>query len=195
MSRVTEGEYARKLIHYSASFIPLLYYFFLPRYIMLWITGGAFVFMVIAELTRLLFPLYYQIYLKIFGWMIRSYEKKRYLTGATYVFLGTFLSIFFLPKNIAIISMLFLTIGDPTACLVGLSIGRIKLPGSEKTLEGSLAFILAGLIATFWIPELGLLHKSLGVSLAAVIEYLPFKKFDDNLMIPIITGTFLKLIS
>jgi len=195
MSRVKEGEYARKAIHYSASLIPLLYYFLFSRSLMLWLTGGSFVLMIVAELARLLYPKYYHIYLRFFGWMIRSYEKKKYLTGATYVFLGSFLSIFFFTKNIAVISLLFVTIGDPTACLAGLSFGNIKLPGSEKTLEGSISFILAGLLATFWIPEISILEKALGGSLAAMIEYMPFKKFDDNLMIPIITGTFLQIIS
>ena len=127
--------------------------------------------------------------------MIKTHEKKYYLTGATYVFLGAFLSIYFFPKTIAVIVLLFLTVGDPSACLVGLSLGRIRLlPGSKKTLEGSLAFILAGLLVTFWIPGVGIKLKVIGVILAALIEYLPFKNFDDNLMIPLMTGTLMLIL-
>ncbi|MCF7886017.1 MAG: hypothetical protein K9M80_05950 [Candidatus Marinimicrobia bacterium] len=191
---VKDGELARKAIHYSATIIPLTYFFLLDRSVMLWITGLLFILFLLAELIRLYFPQFYRLYLKVFGLMIRTYEKKYYLTGATYVFLGAFLSIFFFPKEIAIIVLLFLTVGDPSACLVGLSIGQIKLPGSDKTLEGSLAFILTGLLVTFWIPGVNLELKIIGVLLAALIEYLPFRSFDDNLMIPLMTGTLMMII-
>jgi len=192
--QVKEGELARKAIHYSSSVIPLAYYFFLDRKFMLWATGIFFLVFLIAEIIRLFFPQFYKLYLKVFGLMIRPYEKKHYLTGATYVFLGSFLSIFFFPKAIAVIVLLFLSVGDPSACLIGLSIGGTKLPGTVKTLEGSLAFILSGLLVTFWIPGVGIGLKILGVLLAAVIEFLPFKGFDDNLMIPLITGTLMVII-
>lgn len=188
---VEEGELARKAIHYSSTIIPLAYYFFFDKNVMLWLTGLGFLIFLIAEIIRHIYPQFYKLYLKIFGLMIRTHEKKYHLTGATYVFLGSFLSIFFFPKTIAVIVLLFLTVGDPSACLVGLSIGRINLPGNTKTLEGSLAFILAGLLATFWIPGVGLKVKLTGVFLAALIEYMPFKRFDDNLMIPLITGTLM----
>ncbi|HMA62236.1 MAG TPA: hypothetical protein VKP78_06245 [bacterium] len=194
MKQVAEGELARKAIHYSSTLIPLAYYFVLNRGVMLWATGLLFLFFLMAEIVRLRFPRFYKLYLKVFGWMIRSHEKKDHLTGATYVFLGAFLSIFFFSKEVAVIVLFFLTVGDPTACLVGLSIGRVKLPGTEKTVEGSLAFILAGLLATFWISGVGLGVKIAGVLLAALIEYLPFKSFDDNLMIPLITGTIMMII-
>ncbi|HDN58472.1 MAG TPA: hypothetical protein ENF20_00760 [Candidatus Marinimicrobia bacterium] len=191
MRTLTKGELARKAIHYTASLIPLIYYFFVERRTALIILGIISVIMLVAEVSRMLVPPLFSLYLKIFGWMIREHETKNSLTGATFVFIGSFLTIFFFPKDIATTVLLFLTIGDPTACLFGMSFGKIKI--FNKTLEGTLAFVISSFIATIWIPGIPLHVKLVGVITAAAVELLP-KNFDDNIAIPIISGIVISLL-
>jgi len=192
MNRIKEGELARKAIHYTASLIPVLYYFVFNRTITLIVLGACSAIFVIAELLRMSYPRLYRLYLKIFGFMIRHHERREKFTGATFVFLGSFLTVFLFPKEVAVIALLFLTIGDPTACLIGLAIGKHKLIG-EKTVEGSLAFIMAGLIATSWISTVPFATKIAGVILAGLIELIPWR-IDDNLMIPLLSGTIMMIL-
>ncbi|MBO8130448.1 MAG: hypothetical protein H0Z29_02900 [Candidatus Marinimicrobia bacterium] len=191
MRKLTKGEIARKVIHFTASLIPIIYYFFVERRTALVILGILTVIFLFAEVLRMLIPNLYDLYLKIFGWMLRSHEAKYNLTGATYVFIGSFLTIFFFPKDVATTVLLFLTIGDSTACILGMKYGRIKI--FNKTLEGSLAFTISSLIATIWITSIPFHIKIVGVLVAALVELLP-KKFDDNISIPIISGLIITIL-
>lgn len=193
MNRIRDGELARKAIHYLATLIPLTYYFLLDRSTMITVMAVCFVIILIGEHLRMRRPAFRRLYLKIFGWMIRPYEYENHLTGATYVFLGALLVASLFPKEIAVIALLFLTVGDPSACLVGLSIGRIRLIGN-KTLEGTLAFILAGLLATFWIPGVPFLIKIIGVTIACLVELIPWK-VDDNWLIPTVSALCMYLLT
>jgi len=189
MKRIEDGEVTRKGVHYTASLIPILYYFVFTRTITLMVLGACCLVLVLAEVMRMRDPGLYRIYLKIFGFMIRPRERQGAFTGATFVFLGSFLTVLLFSKEVAVIVLLFLTIGDPTACLIGLAYGRHKLIG-EKTVEGSLGFITAGLLATFWIPMVPLTVKIAGVAAAALVELIPWA-IDDNLTIPLFSGTLM----
>jgi dolichol kinase len=184
---VKEGELGRKAIHYLSSLIPLIYQFCCNRNRAILITGILFIGMVVAELLRMHVPVLRRTYWRIFGGMIRRREFRNHFTGGTYVFLGSFLAVFLFPKEIAVTCLLFLTIGDPTACLVGLSIGRIKI-FNNKTLEGAVAFVAASVLATFWIAGIPLWIKISGALVACFVEVI-HRKIDDNVLIPLFSGT------
>lgn len=184
---VKEGELGRKAIHYTSSLVPLIYQFFFNKHDATLIAGLLFLGIVVAELLRMNVPVLRRLYRRLFGRMIKPHEFRKHFTGATYVFLGAFLAIFLFPKEIAVTCLLFLTIGDPTACLVGLSIGRIKIY-NNKTLEGMLAFVLISLLATFWIAGIPLWIKTIGVLVASFVEVI-HRKIDDNVLIPFFSGT------
>ena len=184
---VNEGELGRKAIHYFSSLIPIIYQFFFTRNEAVVIIGILFIGIVVAELMRMHLPALRRLYYRLFGWMIRPHEFHNHFTGATYVFMGAFLAIFLFPKEVAVTSLLILTVGDPTACLVGLSIGRIKIY-NNKTLEGALAFIFVSLIATVWISSIPFWIKLIGVIVACCVEVF-HRKIDDNVLIPLISGT------
>jgi len=192
VKKIEEGELARKAIHYTASVVPVIYYFFFPgkKYALL-ILGAGVIFMLIAELLRTKTPENYKLFLKVFGWMIRSYERRQ-ITGATYLLLSYFFAILFFEKNIAVIVLLFLSIGDPSACLVGLSMGRVKILG-DKTLEGTIAFIASSIIVTCWIPGVPWWIKISGAVVAGMVELFPWT-IDDNFMIPLVSGLVMSLL-
>ena len=191
MNLIDKREIARKFIHYTASLIPIIYYFLVEQKVALIILGICSAVIVSAELFRMINDTCYRLYMKIFGWMTRRHEHDRSFTGATYVFVGSFFTILLFPKEIAIISLLFLTVGDPTACLVGLSFGKIKI--LNKTLEGTLAFIIVGFLVTVWVPGISLPIKALGAIIASLVELIPWK-LDDNITIPVVTGFFIWMI-
>ena len=114
--------------------------------------------------------------------MTRPHEHQNNLTGASYVFLGSFMVIWLFPKPIAVVALLFLTIGDSTACLIGMSFGRVRIWG-QKTLEGTLAFLLSSLLVTWWVPQIPFWVKLIGAGAASILELIPWR-LDDNLTIP-----------
>ncbi|MFH1521125.1 MAG: hypothetical protein ABID61_05760 [Candidatus Micrarchaeota archaeon] len=81
--------------------------------------------------------------------------------------------------------IMLLALGDGFSTLIGRH-GKIRLPhNNKKTLEGSIAFVIAAMPAYFFIGPLAIPLVILG----AIIETLPL--IDDNLMIPIIATAFL----
>ena len=189
MNEIPKGELGRKAIHYATSLIPLIYYFYIGKDMAVWILIVISVFLLIAEFARKFIPFFRSLYMKLFGDMTRPHEYKNHLTGATYVSLGSLLVIYLFPKEIAVVALLFLMVGDPTACLVGMSFGKIKIM-RDKTLEGALAFILASLIVTWWIPNVPFSVKLIGACAASLFELIPWK-LDDNLTIPSLSALFM----
>ncbi len=187
------NEIGRKAIHYTASLIPLLYYFFFNRYEAVIIMAILTVGITIGEMLRMKVPFFRSIYLDIFGSVIRSHEQLNHFTGATFVFWGGLLTIWSFPKPIATTALLFLTVGDSSACLVGMMIGRIKLINS-RTLEGVIAFIVASLIMTWWIPDLAFEIKVVGAVTGSLVE-LVHRRVDDNLLIPLFSGVVMYMLT
>jgi len=121
--------------------------------------------------------------------VLRKAEAQTF-TGATYVTTGALLTIVIFPKQIAVTVLLFLSVSDALASLVGLRFGRVRFHG--KSLAGSTAFFVSGLtIALLTLPEAPLLGAA-GALVATVVEALPLRignsKLDDNLSIPLVTG-------
>jgi len=184
---VKVGELGRKAIHYFSSLVPIVYQLCFNKRDATLIIGLLFLGIVTAEMLRMHVPALRRLYRKLFGWMIKPHEFRNHFTGATYVFMGALLAIFLFPKDVAVTSLLFLTIGDPTACLVGLSIGRIRIY-DNKTLEGAIAFVFVSILATVWIGSIPFWIKTTGAFVACFVEVI-HRKIDDNVLIPLISGT------
>lgn len=182
MREIPRGERGRKAIHYTATLIPLIYYFLVDKRTAIIILGVLTGSIVIAELLRMNIPYLRELYLRLFSDLTRPHEHQNNLTGASYVFLGSLMVVWLFPKPIAVVALFFLTVGDSTACLVGMSFGRIRILG-QKTLEGTLAFIISSLLVTWWIPDIPFSVKLIGAGTASVLELIPWR-FDDNLTIP-----------
>ena len=92
-------------------------------------------------------------------------------------------------RDIAVLALSFLAVGDPLANIVGKQIGRRKLRG--KTLEGGLACLIAcvvtGLIFYYAGLNVPLLTILLGAAVATISEAIPLP-INDNLTIPLLAG-------
>ena len=189
MTKPETGELARKAIHYSSSLIPILYYFYFNRNTVLIVLGVLSTIILLLEILRMYSGNVYGLYLRLFGSILRPHERYRRLTGASYVFWASFLTVLVFPKEIAVAAMLIASLADPTAGLIGERWGTIPLL-EGKSLQGWLAFLMAGWIGLAWLPDFTWYHKIGFVFLGSLVELLS-GRLDDNLTVPLVTGGFI----
>jgi len=191
---IHNSEFLRKLLHLSNLVIPFTYLFYFDSkvealIILLPITLLAF----LIEYLRINSISVKNIFDKYLFSMLRNHEKSGKYTGATWVFISSTLSIGIFPKDIAIISLIYMSIGDTAAGLIGRKFGRIKI--YNKTLEGALAGFIVCLIVGLMIDlNLSKTLVAIGALSAAIIELMPIS-IDDNLRIPLFSGTVMYVMS
>ena len=183
------AELLRKTTHLSGLFIPLLY-ITLDKTQMLIIVGCLTGTALAIEFLKWVSEGFRNLFFRYFKSILRTHEQKGALTGATFYILSTFLCILFFQKNIAIVCILFVVLGDAVAALVGIKWGRIKLIG-KKSLEGSAAcFLVCTSISLIWLnPIIGIA----GAFVATIVELLPLR-IDDNLTVSLISGIVMHLL-
>lgn len=122
------------------------------------------------------------------------------LAGTSYLFLGVFIIVFFFPREVVTLTLLFLALGDPCASYFGIRYGKDKILG-EKSLQGSVAaFIICAIAAFIYLYRQNMMNDRLVIvsvlsGLAgAMAELLPIGKLDDNLTLPVISASSLWII-
>ncbi len=179
-------EFLRKLIHIGYSIVPFIYLLTDKKTIIV-ITAALSVYMVTLDLARLKFKWLHDLYLKVLGKILRNHEfdnSRAFFTGGTYLVLASLFCFIFFEKHVAISALLITTFGDTFAALIGKSIGRVKFWG--KTLEGSIAFFLTGLVVLYFMGLLGgilLVPAIIALVVTTIFELLPLP-IDDNVTIP-----------
>ena len=116
-------------------------------------------------------------------------DEGRRITGATYMVIAGLAVFLLFDVSVAVAAMLFLSLGDPAAALVG---RRTPGPrGFGKSPGGTVAFVavaLAVVAALAWSGAVeyhwGLL---VGAAVAGLVELLPLPP-DDNFTIPLVSG-------
>lgn len=193
MNEKQKREFFRKTIHVSALILPLSY-----RYLFHNDRKLAFIVLVpltlialVIEIARIEHKTVKRIFLDFFGLMLREHEFHDF-TGATYMMISTLICIAFFPADIAFVAIAFLAIGDTLAALVGITFGKRKLFGTDKSLEGSMAcFIGTFIFALFFLnPFIALA----GAVAATIAEIFPLP-VDDNIKIPISAGIVMSLVN
>lgn len=122
-------------------------------------------------------------------------DELRNITGATYMVVASLLVFLLFDKSIAVMSLFFLSIGDPTAALVGIKTRKYVV--FDKSLIGTVAFILACFIFVSLLILTGAIsfHWGLivGAIVAGTVELLP-SVIDDNITIPLASSTVMMLV-
>ena len=120
--------YARKLFHLIGLIIPFGYFFNVldgispwkfketTRSIIFWITGIVTILFLIIEFLRFRFKFWQDLFLKVAGPMLKGKEAEKMHGSVPYI-LALCLVVGFFPREITILSILFLTFGDPAAAL------------------------------------------------------------------------------
>ena len=185
----------RKSIHLGSSAFPIAYWL-TSRSFMLWVLVPLAGIAIVAETLRHTRPGFRTFIDTWLGRVLRQAEAHT-LTGATYVTFGALLSILLFDKPIAITVLLFLSVSDALASLVGIRFGRVRL--GSKSLEGSAAFFVSAAAIALFVMWPTPLVAIAGAAVATVVEALPLKiarhKLDDNLTIPLVAGAAMTLLA
>jgi len=186
-------ELSRKAIHVvTNALIPLAYLILdIPRFWMALILGVSSIIVVSIDILRMQQGSISRLFTKLFGRMLRVHEQDGKLTGASYVLIGSFAAVVLFPKEITILALLFTAVGDTVAGLYGRMFGKLKI--WNKTIEGSLAGLIACIVIAVFFTNILNLVKYGGACAAMLIELLPIN-IDDNLRIPIFSGTIMYLL-
>jgi dolichol kinase len=185
-----QDELVRKSIHVTSLWIPLGY-MFLPRKQILIPLGVIVVIALVVEALRTFWPFFENVFESMLGSLLRPRERKN-LTGATTMFISAFLCIFFFEKWIAILALFLMLISDALGALVGRFWGK-HYYREDRAVEGSLAFLVSGLIMIYFVPEANHPVAIAGVFVALFFE-VGFVKLDDNFVVPIGSGVVMELI-
>jgi glycerol-3-phosphate acyltransferase PlsY len=94
-------------------------------------------------------------------------------------------------RDIAILTLLYLIIGDGLAAIIGRRYGRRKI--FDKSLEGSLAFAGSCVLVSLFFPAVPFWIRLSGVFIATVSELVPMRA-SDNLRVPIISGSIMEIL-
>lgn len=181
--------FTRKIIHLFFSIIPLSYIFLDRKIILLLTTSLSGIFLII-EFMRFKIPKFKKLFKGIFGKMLKNEEEER-ITGATWLMLSFTLCILIFKKEIAILSLLFMTISDTIASIGGKLFGRHKI--MNKTLEGSILFLVSAFIITIFFKIN--IHLKLFSSFAGTIAEIIPSPLDDNLFVPLVVGGLLEILT
>lgn len=184
--------YSRNFFHVCSSLFALfIIEMFTER--MLWVAGGFLTSAILMESSRKISPRANQVLMRAFGKVAHPYERHSVNSASWYALALMLLALFVPPVGCAV-GVVVLGFGDPFAAIIGRRFGRTRLPGG-RSLEGSLAFVVAGTLMS--LPVLLLGHQlpvgvALGVavtgaSAGALAEVLS-GRLDDNFTIPLIAG-------
>ena len=187
MKQIEVSEFSRKIIHLLNTIIPLIYvYFIKDRMGMLIFLSFMLIFCFFIEVFRTQYFTLYKFFEKYLHFIMRDSEKEGEITGATWVFAGSLITIILIPKPFSIIALLFLAVGDTFAALVGMNYPFLKI--GRKTLSGSIAcFVTCCIIGLLFSFSLNTSTVVFGAFIATLTE-LSSMKINDNLSIPIFSG-------
>jgi dolichol kinase len=185
----TIGEKKRKALHFSSSWVPIVYYL-IPEHAGRGALLAAAVVFLALDVLRLNVPRIGEFFYRVFGEMVRKHESSA-LTGATSMVISGLLAVYCFEKNVAVAAMLFLTLGDSMAGLIGTRYGRTRVFG--KTLEGSLACFAVCLLVVTVVPGIPLAAGVAGAFIATLVELLPIP-LDDNFRIPLSAGFMIHIL-
>jgi len=183
----------RKFYHLLGGLGLLSLYYLLGREPALLFYGLLFLVALTVDVARLRVPAFNQFVFTRFGSFIRESEKNK-LTGTPPYVLGIGLSLFLYPSGIATAAICFLALGDVAATTIGERYGKTKI--GDKSLEGTVAFIVASLAAGLILLLAGIRLPipvmAVGALVAAGVELLPLP-LNDNLVIPLVSGGVMEL--
>lgn len=187
---------ARKIWHLTAGVVLVLIYRYsgISQAFAVLLLGAAFVFLMTLETMRLHNPNINRIALRLWRPFIRSGELDR-ISGLPYYVCAAMLAIGIFPEKIAVLSLLYLAVGDPTASFFGILYGHRSVKfASGKSLIGTAAgVIVCTMLSLFILSDLPLQANEwwalslIGGLAGGISELIPLE-VDDNFTVPLISG-------
>ena len=195
------AELKRKALHLGALVIPAGIVV-LGRTVALWLLVPLAVVALAADVARGRVPVVHRSITWLFAPIMRPEEQPPFggpvvVNGATWMCVAGALCALLFPEPVAAAALAMLMVGDGAAAVVGRRFGRTRYPFSEKSVEGSVAFFVTGLLAAipfglFPADGIGLPTLALGAATAALVEAIPVP-VNDNLRVPLVAGAVMAL--
>jgi len=153
------------------------------------ISLGVVTFVFLAfELLRFRAPGINRWFFSFFKPLLREEEALR-LTGTSYMLIASLVAFLAFQRDIAVLALSFLALGDALATITGKRIGKGRFRG--KTLEGDLACFIScitvGLVFHYAGLNIPLLTILVGAVGATIVEAIPLP-INDNLAMPLFAG-------
>ena len=167
--------------------IPVAAYF-LPGPLPILLIGILAAGSLALDLVRFRVPWLNRLFLYWLSLLLKKEEEAR-ITGATYLLIAAFVSFLVFDKEIAVAVLLFLSLGDPAAALIGRPIPGPRILG--KSPVGTAAFVGVSLLVIAVLAVTGVLEFQWVLVAAAIVaglvELAPLP-LDDNLTVPLASG-------
>ncbi len=190
-------ELKRKALHLLALVVPLGMYV-LGRPVALLILAPAALLALTADTLRAYSVRFARVIARVFGPLMRAEEWGAKgqpaadgdvtFNGATLVLVSAALLTLIFPLRLAVPVFAMFMIGDAAAALVGRRFGRVHWGRNPRTLEGSAAFLAAGLAVMACFPAVGFWIGAAGTVAGCLAEALP-RPFNDNLRVPLVAAS------
>lgn len=191
---ITRAELGRQFFHLTIGLLAVFLYY-VGIFNTLTLMGVLLISFALSLLSK-------KMKLPVIGFLLESFDregdKKRFPgKGFLTFFFGMWLVVSIFERQVALPSLMILTLGDSFATIAGLSIGRLKMPFSkDKTFEGTIAGIVAGSLGAYLF--LGNWYTALIASAAAMIvesvDIMTKEPFDDNVLVPITAALVIVLV-
>lgn len=187
------SEYKRKLIHLFNLAIPFGYLYVFPeKWVFVKLLSILMVLFIIFDILRHKVTWVKSLFSLFIDSMLRSHEQEGKLTGATWVMIGAVISIILFSKPVAIIALIFMSIGDTAAGLIGQRYGKHKI--WNKSWEGFFGGLFVCIIIGMNYSLLPITISLSGAVAAMVMEIVPIP-LDDNFKIPLGAGAIMMMLS
>ena len=186
------SEYKRKLIHLFNLAIPFSYLYVFPeKWVFVKLLSILMVLCIIFDILRHKVAWVKSLFTLFINSMLRSHEQEGKLTGATWVMIGAVISIILFSKPVAIIALIFMSLGDSAAGLIGQRYGKHKI--WNKSWEGFFGGLFVCIIIGMNYSLLPMTISLSGAVAAMVMEILPIP-LDDNFKIPLGAGAIMMML-
>ena len=149
----------RRIFHVLTTAALALMALGLDREVMIIITGSLTGVAVALEISRWRLPALNGWFQARFAVLMKQSESSQVL-GSTYMAAASLIVFLFFDKELAILALLYIAVGDPLAGVVGKRYGRVKI--GSKSVEGTVAFavgagvvgcgmVAGGLEVPYWV--------------------------------------------
>jgi diacylglycerol kinase (CTP) len=195
----SDVHWARKLYHMlGVSFMTLIYANVSDTMAVI-LLGIAWICFVPADFYRQKNAAFNDFVLHLFKPFMRDHEVNQ-IAGMSYLLTGVTIIAFVFPRDIVILTMMFLAFADPIASYFGIRYGKDKLFG-HKSLQGFLAALVVCTVLSFAFfkfygpaQERILMISLIGGLIGALSELIPIGKLDDNFTLPVLSASALWLV-